>query len=77
MVIKYAQAEKNNLGSLKNIERLESRLKDAAKEKDGHMGKIKDLKIEKTRLGHELDLKVSITDKKSFFFNVKNQFLVA
>jgi hypothetical protein len=52
-------------------------LKDAAKEKDGHMRKIKDLKIEKTRLGHELDLKVSITDKKSFFFNVKNQFLVA
>jgi hypothetical protein len=44
---------------------------------DGHMRKIKDLKIEKTRLGHELDLKVSITDKKSFFFNVKNQFLVA
>jgi len=66
MVIKYAQAEKNNLGSLKNIERLESRLKDAAKEKDGHLGKIKDLKIEKTRLGHELDLKVSITDL-SFF----------
>lgn len=75
MVIKYAQAEKNNLGSLKTIERLESKLKDAAKEKDGHLGKIKDLKIEKARLGHELDLKVSITDE--FFFYVKNLFLVA
>lgn len=57
MVIKYAQAEKNNLGNLKTIERLESKLKDAGKEKDGLLGKIKDLKLEKTRLGHELDLK--------------------
>ncbi|XP_063433734.1 coiled-coil domain-containing protein 186-like isoform X2 [Mytilus trossulus] len=59
MVVKYAQAEKNNIGAQKAIERLESKIKDAAKEKDGLLGKIKDLKLEKTRLGHELDLKSS------------------
>ncbi|CAC5426412.1 Coiled-coil domain-containing protein 186,Palmitoyltransferase ZDHHC16,Palmitoyltransferase ZDHHC16A [Mytilus coruscus] len=59
MVVKYAQAEKNNIGAQKTIERLESKIKDAAKEKDGLLGKIKDLKLEKTRLGHELDLKSS------------------
>ena len=60
MVVKYAQAEKNHLEMQKNVERLEMKLREGNKEREGLMGKLKEYKGEKKKLMSEVDDKVCI-----------------
>ena len=58
MVVKYAQAEHKNLEYLKHAERLEARLREVEKEKEGAVGKFKAVKEHRTKIGAELEAKV-------------------
>ena len=58
MVVKYAQAEHKNLEYMKHGERLEMRLREVEKEKEGFVGKFKAVKEHRTKIGTELEAKV-------------------
>ena len=58
MVVKYAQAEHKNLEYLKHAERLDVRLKEVEKEKEGFVGKFKAVKEHRTKVAAELEAKV-------------------
>ncbi|XP_062605238.1 coiled-coil domain-containing protein 186-like, partial [Saccostrea cucullata] len=57
MVVKYAMAEKKFIEGQKAIERLESKVRDLTKEKEGVTQRVKDIKGEKHRLMADLEAK--------------------
>ena len=67
MVVKYAQAEHKNLEYMKHGERLEAKLREVEKEKEGFVGKFKAVKEHRTKIGAELEAKVSCITRKPVF----------
>lgn len=59
MVVKYAQAEKNFMGAHKTVERLEVKVRELTRERDGLNNKVKEAKGERKRLQTEIDTKIS------------------
>ncbi|XP_033757517.1 coiled-coil domain-containing protein 186-like isoform X2 [Pecten maximus] len=59
MVVKYAQAEKNFMGAHKAVERLEVKVREITRERDGLNNKVKEAKTERKRLQTEIDGKTS------------------
>ncbi|XP_061167670.1 coiled-coil domain-containing protein 186-like [Saccostrea echinata] len=59
MVVKYAMAEKKFIEGQKAIERLEFKVRDLTKEKDGLTQRVKDIKGEKHRLMTDLEAKAA------------------
>ncbi|KAK3610428.1 hypothetical protein CHS0354_016605 [Potamilus streckersoni] len=59
MVVRYAQAEHKNLEYQKLVERLEVKVKEAEREKETFLGKIKDLKEQKHKVTCDLEAKNS------------------
>lgn len=60
MVVKYAQAEKKFIEGQKSIERLEAKVRDLNKEKDGLTQRVTDIKGEKRQMLADLEAKVEM-----------------
>lgn len=60
MVVKYAQAEKKFIEGQKSIERLEAKVRDLNKEKDGLTQRVTDIKGEKRQMLSDLEAKVEM-----------------
>lgn len=60
MVVKYAQAEKKFIEGQKSIERLEAKVRDLNKEKDGLTQRVTDIKREKRQMLSDLEAKVEM-----------------
>ena len=59
MVVKYAQAEHKNLEFQKQAERAEFKLREMEKERDAFLIKMKAIKEQRTKLGAEVEARVS------------------
>lgn len=59
MVVKYAQAEKKFIEGQKSIERLEAKVRDLNKEKDGLTQRVTDIKGEKRQMLSDLEAKAA------------------
>lgn len=59
MVVKYAQAEKKFIEGQKSIERLEAKVRDLNKEKDGLTQRVTDIKGEKRQMLADLEAKAA------------------
>ena len=60
MVVKYAESEQKNIEMQKVLEKLETKLRDAGRERESFITKIKSSKLEKQKVVEDCESKVSV-----------------